>query len=63
MLMKSNSKLINKCQVGCKNKLKQLFFFGYIPAVNDLKKLQKEQLKLNHIHLSYFIVKIVNLVK
>ena len=47
--MKSNSKIINKCQIGCKNKLKQLFFFGYIPAVNDLKKTTKEQLKLDHI--------------
>ena len=36
MLMKSNSKLINKCQVGCKNKLKQ--------PENGIAKTSKKQL-------------------
>ena len=52
--MKSNSKLINKCQIGCKNKLKQLFFFGYIPAVNDLKKITKGAAKVESYPLELF---------
>ena len=46
MLMVNNSKIVNKCQVGCKTKLKKIFFFGYIPAVNDLKSVHKETAKI-----------------
>ena len=46
MLVKNNSKIVNKCQVGCNNALKKIFFFGYIPAVNDLKSIKEETSKI-----------------
>ncbi len=54
MLMKNNSKIINNCQIGCKTKLKKLFFFGYIPAVNDLKTINKEIPQIESFPLELF---------
>ena len=59
--MKINSNIINKCQIGCKTKLKKLFFFGYIPAVNDLKKINNETAKIESFPLELFFCKICKL--
>jgi len=38
------SKIIKNCQLGCKSKLQDLFFFGYVPSVNSLRDSEKRNI-------------------
>lgn len=36
------SKIIKKCQFGCKTKLKDVLFLGYVSSVNNLSQIKKK---------------------
>ena len=36
------SKIIKKCQFGCKTNLKDVLFLGYVSSVNNLSEIKKK---------------------
>ena len=57
MEIKNKSKILNKCQACNSTNLKSIFFFGFVPSVNSLTKINEKKYESSFFPLDFYICK------